>query len=648
MSTRFNRLNVPDQWEHYWSRYPQGYTIMEALLNWVNQVDNMVENVNDWNEYLENFVETFDEQLAPTVRDMLNEMEADGRLADIINETIFADLNQKIDSVAYSIYPTNTPAEIIDILNSELYNTIIFKEGTYNITTVDVVLQGDRHWVFDGEVNFFYGSTVTNSDMFTINANGHSFSTSGDMFIDGNNHAKEGLTIRNTATSMDNAPTLKIDKLRGENFYSRTLGQSASGLLILGAFETVEIDNVIVKQVSRLQGVGTPGSQGCSGVTITHSSETSYVKNILINNILAEDITNQEIHDTEYDVDCDGLAVLAPLTNGVAVESTTVIKNSTFKDCKGRSIKCQRTNPKIGNITIYRGKEQSIANGTEIDCQRGAGTINNMECHYQETPEGGTPFGISFALIKMSTNSQAVGQHGLINNLTIKNNVSPSNPIPYLFILIASTTKMDLFTVSNFHHSGSGRIRFLIHGDLSNVNMIVLQNSYISWLLTLINNTGLVKTNVKLLNVTEGNPSQETVLVRGVVDIQSTNVIGFNDNYSIMDKMKHQFLENSRTATFYNSNGNAGEALQVHDYLNQDRVFGVRGSGLLSGKAHMTADYFNYFFVPWSIKDTAGAPTSIPLKQDGTEAIAVSVYNEVEEKLYLHVGGGVWKALTLA
>ena len=98
MSKKFKKLLVPEGYRHYWSKYPEGYTILEALLNWVDSVNQLTENVNDWNIYLDDFVETFDEKLAPTVRDMLNEMEQDGRLADIINEEIFETLNDRIDT----------------------------------------------------------------------------------------------------------------------------------------------------------------------------------------------------------------------------------------------------------------------------------------------------------------------------------------------------------------------------------------------------------------------------------------------------------------------------------------------------------------------------------------------------------------------
>lgn len=93
----FRKLYVPERWEHYWSKYPEGYTILEALLNWVNQVDDMTDNVNKWNDYLKEFVETFDEKLQPTIIEFLKEMEEDGRLSDIVNEVLFQNKVDKKD-----------------------------------------------------------------------------------------------------------------------------------------------------------------------------------------------------------------------------------------------------------------------------------------------------------------------------------------------------------------------------------------------------------------------------------------------------------------------------------------------------------------------------------------------------------------------
>ena len=100
MSKKFKHLLVPESYRHYWSKYPEGYTILEALLNWVDSVNQLTDNINDWNIYLDDFVKQFDDELTSTVRELLNEMEQEGILAEIINEEIFSELNDKVDTKA--------------------------------------------------------------------------------------------------------------------------------------------------------------------------------------------------------------------------------------------------------------------------------------------------------------------------------------------------------------------------------------------------------------------------------------------------------------------------------------------------------------------------------------------------------------------
>lgn len=98
---RFQHLNVPSHWETYWTKYPEGYTILEALINWVGQVDAMVDNQNTWNEYLDNFVKNFDFELQKEVADTLTQWKDSGLLADIINNEVF-------DMKANALYVTKT------------------------------------------------------------------------------------------------------------------------------------------------------------------------------------------------------------------------------------------------------------------------------------------------------------------------------------------------------------------------------------------------------------------------------------------------------------------------------------------------------------------------------------------------------------
>lgn len=101
--TRFNRLNVPNQFQHYWTKHPEGYTLIEALLNWVAQVDNMVDNQNglnktveDYRKELDSFINQFDGELQKTVTETLSEWQESGFLDIVISQA----LQTQIDTVA--------------------------------------------------------------------------------------------------------------------------------------------------------------------------------------------------------------------------------------------------------------------------------------------------------------------------------------------------------------------------------------------------------------------------------------------------------------------------------------------------------------------------------------------------------------------
>lgn len=147
MTKKFKHLLIPETWEQYWTRYPQGYTIMEALINWVSQVNEMSDNINDWNAYLDEFVTTWDKDLQAQVANLISEWREDGTLDHIINHNIFNELNERMqnefDSRGYNILRKAslaldddwTPAiqASIDYVASVGGGTVFIPEGTYYI-----------------------------------------------------------------------------------------------------------------------------------------------------------------------------------------------------------------------------------------------------------------------------------------------------------------------------------------------------------------------------------------------------------------------------------------------------------------------------------------------------------------------------------
>lgn len=107
---KFNHLNVPAHWEHYWTRYPEGYTILEALLSWVKQVDDMVDSHNATqltvkeygerlDEFIEHFTSQFDTEIQELVINTLTDWQASGFLNVVISEALQWQLDEHIASL---------------------------------------------------------------------------------------------------------------------------------------------------------------------------------------------------------------------------------------------------------------------------------------------------------------------------------------------------------------------------------------------------------------------------------------------------------------------------------------------------------------------------------------------------------------------
>ena len=73
----FKHIRIPETWEHYWTKYPEGYTILESLIDWVSQANIVTDNVNEWNKYLDDFVNNFDSNLHETALLLLEEWKKD-------------------------------------------------------------------------------------------------------------------------------------------------------------------------------------------------------------------------------------------------------------------------------------------------------------------------------------------------------------------------------------------------------------------------------------------------------------------------------------------------------------------------------------------------------------------------------------------
>lgn len=95
MYRKFKPLNIPDGWEQYWSKYPNGYSILEAIIDWVSQVDDMVDNQNEltdtvksFGERIDEFINQFGAELQEEVQKLLTEWQNSGFLNVVISEAL--------------------------------------------------------------------------------------------------------------------------------------------------------------------------------------------------------------------------------------------------------------------------------------------------------------------------------------------------------------------------------------------------------------------------------------------------------------------------------------------------------------------------------------------------------------------------------
>lgn len=129
--SKFSHLPVPQQWKESFTKYPHGLTIFEALCNWTKQVDSMVDNINNWNEYLEGFVKSFDINVREEVTLLLNDWKESGLLEAILSEgmenefTMFkdivtVDIGNINNAISELLVETETIGVDINSINQEL------------------------------------------------------------------------------------------------------------------------------------------------------------------------------------------------------------------------------------------------------------------------------------------------------------------------------------------------------------------------------------------------------------------------------------------------------------------------------------------------------------------------------------------------
>lgn len=99
----FNHLNYPVAWRAEYSKYPEGLSILESLMQWIRQVDDMVDShnanqttINGFGVVLDDFIAQYDTHLQVTLTETLTAWQLSGFLDELID----AALQTEMDNLA--------------------------------------------------------------------------------------------------------------------------------------------------------------------------------------------------------------------------------------------------------------------------------------------------------------------------------------------------------------------------------------------------------------------------------------------------------------------------------------------------------------------------------------------------------------------
>ena len=166
MGKKYGHLYVPGHWERYWSKYPEGYTILESLMDWVSQVDQMVDSFNtlddrveEVHDRLEDFLKQFKGNLYKEVKELLEMWDREGILEIIITEALDNKITETLEEVKKITQNDNNPRPsfvfIDDDGKAEVRSVLKPILDEYNIkATIAIITDrlGQERYLDDGDV----------------------------------------------------------------------------------------------------------------------------------------------------------------------------------------------------------------------------------------------------------------------------------------------------------------------------------------------------------------------------------------------------------------------------------------------------------------------------------------------------------------
>lgn len=503
------------------------------------------------------------------------------------------DVKKSIEKITINVQDFATLEEAI---NSDIDAELLFPSGVYNINSnINGLLKGNRRWKTSGKAEINFVGT-TNDTIFNIDVDGHDFVISGDFHFNGNDKAKSILRVTNQNSS-DRKPIFIFKGSTVENVKMTEKTTGAKGVEVRGGFSNVLIENNSFAKISRSLGTGTPGSVGTSAVSLTYFDTTNYVKKAEVLNCKFDTVTNEEVDGTAGNVDCDAIAYINPLNDGEVVESTLLVDNCEFIDCKGRSIKSQASYSKSTRCKYIHKNIKTTTNAKDVDFQYGMGYLDDFEVTFNEIPGEIKPYGDSHAVVNCGNAGRVENAGVLIIGKGLVNiNVNPSISLPYFATATSSTVNpLKMIKISDVNILGKGRIKRFLNTSLNGVNMLNISDTFINWLETsLINdkdNNSTIKISVK--NVLNGTNKVGLYEGTGIPKMSSENNAGFNTDYSSV-RTAFNSGENLVASKISSSDNDYGGSLILRNKLiknGETVVFDTMGMGAGMGIYLVSTSY---------------------------------------------------------
>lgn len=317
----FNHLNVPEYWERYFTKYPQGMTILESLFEWVSQVDSMVDNQNKLNDNVQQFrkeidafVGRFDERLQAEVTVTLKDWQDTGFLDVVISEAIQWQLDDYISTNEQDKTTINEQMnkrkQVISIRglgavgDGIIDDTDIFKQA------LEIAQNGNIKHIYVENGNY----------LLSVDENTNSHLLSGILEIPDNTNFEMAmgakLIVKPNGSTSYNLLTvngaknvvIKGGMLQGDTLtHTGTTGEWGYGIALLGA-KNVKIENVTIRHMWG------------DAINLQYAPEHFDCENILIDNV----------------------TIAHSRRNGISVESAknVTIRDSYISDTKGVLPQC--------------------------------------------------------------------------------------------------------------------------------------------------------------------------------------------------------------------------------------------------------------------------------------------------------------------